>query len=48
MRALDLSKLTETMVYAIFKEKIEKNEVDYFYLTGWSFSSAFECNQGIG
>lgn len=48
MKALDLSKLTETMVYAIFKEKIEKNEVNYFYLTGWSFSSAFDCNQGIG
>lgn len=41
---LDLTKMTETMVYAIFKDKIQKNEVDYFYLNSTSFSKDFYRN----
>ena len=34
---LDLTKITEPMVYALFKDVIEKNETDYLYLTSYSF-----------
>lgn len=48
IKYLDLTKLTETMVYAIFKEKIGKNDIHYFYLPAWSFSSAFRYNFPLG
>lgn len=38
MDYLDLTKITEPMVYALFKDVIEKTETDYFYLTSYSFS----------
>lgn len=39
-RYLDLSKISGAIVYKIFKEVIENNEVYYFYLTSDSFSSS--------
>lgn len=33
----DLTKFTEPMVYSLFKEVIEKNQTDMFYLTSFSF-----------
>ncbi|MGN1376211.1 MAG: hypothetical protein ACI4V5_06630 [Prevotella sp.] len=47
IKYLDLTKLTEKMVYVIFKEKIEKGKTEYFYLPAWSFSSAFDFNTPI-
>lgn len=36
--SLDLTKIPETVVYSLFKEVIQNNEVDYFYLTSDSFA----------
>ena len=37
--ALDLTKLTEPMVYVLFKDVIDRNEIKNFYLTSYNFSS---------
>lgn len=41
---LDLTKITEPMVYALFKDVIEKNETDYLYLTSYSFDKKWPRN----
>lgn len=41
---LDLTKITEPMVYALFKNVIEKNETDYLYLTSYSFDKKWPRN----
>lgn len=39
---LDLTKLTEPMVYTIFKDEIEGGRINYFYLTSFNFTSKWE------
>lgn len=41
---LDMTKITEPMVYALFKEVIDKDETDYFYLTSYSFNKKWPRN----
>ena len=36
--ALDLTKLTEPMVYTIFKDEIDNGRINYFYLTSFNFT----------
>lgn len=36
---LDLTKLTEPMVYTIFKDEIENGRINYFYLTSFNFTA---------
>lgn len=40
--ALDLTKLTEPMVYTIFKDEIESGRVNYFYLTSFNFTNKWQ------
>lgn len=40
--ALDLTKLTEPMVYTIFKDVIDRKETNYFYLTSFNFTNKWE------
>ena len=35
---LDLTKLTEPMVYTIFKDEIDNGRINYFYLTSFNFT----------
>ncbi|WP_288591913.1 hypothetical protein [uncultured Prevotella sp.] len=39
---LDLTKLTEPMVYTIFKDEIDSGRINYFYLTSFNFTSKWE------
>lgn len=40
--ALDLTKLTEPMVYVLFKDVIDRNEIKNFYLTSYNFSGKWQ------
>lgn len=41
---LDLTKVDESMVYALFKEEIESNRTNYFYLTSYWFNQKWRDN----